>query len=186
MGADREVKDYRGYELVAAKRDGRFQGVVWKNKKRAGSCVGTSIDDVMAQLRALVDETLGAMAKARTAPPSGEEYVEALKSILKKLSDSHVAMLKAHYRAPDQTLTATELARAAGYSAYSAANLQYGNVGKLLHEALPFELSKRADGSLVYTSALATAGDSNGAEEHWRWKLRPGVAFAIEKLGLSA
>ena len=105
---------------------------------------------------------------------------------MKKLSDSHVAMLKAHHRASDQTLTATELAAAAGYSSYSATNLQYGNVGKYLYEALPTELSTRADGSLVYTSALATAGERTGAEEHWRWKLRPQVAFAIETLGLSA
>ena len=186
MKSDHLVEDYRGHELVAAKKDGGFQGVVWKNKKRAGKCVGTGMDDVMSQLRGLVDETLGAVARARTAPPDGDEYVGAFKFIAKKLSGSHLAMLKAHYRAPDQTLTPTELAKAAGYSNYNAANLQYGNVGKLLNEVLPIELSTRADGSPVYTSALATEGERVGAEEHWRWKLRPQVAFAIEALGFAA
>ena len=186
MKSDHVVKDYRGHELVAAKKDGGFQGAVWKNKNRTGKCVGTGIDDVMLQLQGLVDEALGAVARARTAPPDGDEYVGAFKFIAKKLSDNHVAMLKAHYRAPDQTLTATELAKAAGYATYKAANLQYGNVGKLLYEALPIELSSRADGSPVYTSALATEGERVGAEEHWRWKLRPQVAFAIEALGFAA
>ena len=95
-------------------------------------------------------------------------------------------MLKAPYRAPNQTITATELATAAGYKSYSAANLQYGNVGKALYEELPVEIPAREDGSLIYTSALATAGEKTEAEVHWAWKLRPEVAYAIEHLGLAA
>ena len=95
-------------------------------------------------------------------------------------------MLKAHYHAPDQTLTASQLANAAGYDDYSSANLHYGRVGKLLNDVLPIELHRRSDGTPVYTSALATPGDRTTDEQHWTWKLRPQVAFAIEQLGLAS
>jgi hypothetical protein len=170
---------------VAARSGGGYQGVVWRNKKKLHTNIGDSLKDVLQKLRQYVDETLEQTARGRTAPPSGEEYVAAFQRMLPTLSDGHCAMLKAHYRAPDKTLTATKLAAAAGYSNYSAANLQYGNVGKALYEELPVELRRRADGTLIYTSALATAGETSDSDEHWTWKLRPEVAYAIERLGLA-
>ena len=94
-------------------------------------------------------------------------------------------MLKAHYHAKDQMITATQLAEAAGYANHNAANLHYGRVGYLLNEELPIKLQRRKkDDKPIATFALATAGDQKGAEEYWTWKLRPGVAYAIERLGL--
>lgn len=95
-------------------------------------------------------------------------------------------MLKAHYHAPDQTLTPTRLAESAGYNDYSSANLHYGKVGKLLNDVLPIVLLEQSDGTPVYASALATPGDRTTDEQYWTWKLRPEVAFAIEQLGLAA
>ena len=47
------------------------------------------------------------------AVPSIADYVEAFRNILPSLSDSHLAMLRAHYLAPGRSLTAAELTEAA-------------------------------------------------------------------------
>ena len=39
-------------------------------------------------------------------------------------------LFRAHYSAPNHTLTSTELADAAGYKGWQGANLQYGLLGK--------------------------------------------------------
>lgn len=186
MRNDRIVEPYRAHELVAAETARGYQGVVWKDGKKVHSCIGVSLENVLENLRQHVDASFNELAQQRTQPPSGEEYVEAFRKVLRNLSDRHCVMLKAHYHAPQQTITATQLAKAARYSSYSAANLQYGNVGKALYEELPIDLQKKADGTPIYTSALATARETAESEAHWTWQMRPEVAYAIEQLGLAA
>lgn len=53
------------------------------------------------------------IATSRPAAPSVSDYVKAFRSILPSLNESHFAMLRAHYMAPDRSLTATELTEAA-------------------------------------------------------------------------
>lgn len=108
----------------------------------------------------------------------------AFSSIQDRLSDGQRAMLKVHYNAPDRTLTATELATAAGYESHSAVNLQYGFLGKWLHEELLCALPEREDGTKIYTFALATGLDDGKAEVEWRWVLKPEAATALQQLGL--
>ena len=184
--ADHVVDSYRGYKIVAGRQKSECKGVVWDGSEKIHTCSAGSLDDAMRQMKDFLDNKHDARLKSRTKPPSGEEYVDAFRKILHNLADNYVAMLKAHYHAPDKTLTATQLAEAAGYNDYSSANLHYGKVGKLLNDVMPIELYRRSDGTTVYTSALATPGDRTTDEQFWTWKLRPQVAFAIEQLGLAA
>ena len=177
--------EYRGYVLVSRFHDGEFRGRAQKGKDRF-DVLGSGLEDVVTRLMSHVDARLDQIVAARLSPPSSTEYVEAVKKILGGLSDGHIAMLRAHYMAPNRSMTATQLAEAAGYKAYGAANLQYGLVGKALFEELPVKLLKRADGTLIYTSALAEAGNQSGPEDHWVWKMRAEVAEAVRELGLVA
>jgi hypothetical protein len=185
MRDDRHRESYRGHDLVVAKEGSVWHGVAWKSSKKLRRCTESSSADALADLQRFVDGSLDDIASRRTGSPSEEEYVTAFRKMLDVLTDKHRAMLKAHYHAPNQTMTATELAKAAGYRDYSATNLQYGNVGKRLYEELPTILAKRADGSPVYTSALATEGQRELAENHWTWKMRSAVAFALKQVGLT-
>ena len=184
MTSDEANQEYRGHTIVARLHEGRPKGRVYKDKQVVPDCEGQSISELRENLKSFVDDRLDEIAEQRDTPPSGEEYVYAFHKIHEGLSDGHCAMLKAHYHAENQTITATELAEAAGYANYSAANLQYGLVGFALNEELPIKLPRRDDGTPVATAALATPGEKNGSEAHWTWKLRPGVSYAIEKLGL--
>ena len=180
---DRVVEDYRGYQLVAAAKGASFVGKAWKD----GTCIlnadGNSLSEVLVLLKISVTKVLEHRAESEP-PPDVAQCTDALRAILPSLSDRQLAMLKAHYRAKDRCLTATDLAKAAGYANYSAVNLQYGNVGRLMWEAVPRKLPVGADGEPIYTFALAEAGDRDSPEHEWVWRMRPEVAAAIKELGL--
>lgn len=184
MATERKVEEYRKYTLISAFFKGEYIGRVSKGKDLILEIKGHGIDEVMERLKQHVDEIFAKLIAPDAADPETQQYIDAFKRIVNNLSDGHCAMLKAHYHAPEQTITATELAAAALYRNYGAANLQYGLVGKMLYEELPTHLPTRGDGTPIFTYALATAGESSGPEDHWRWKLRPQVACAIEVLGL--
>ena len=185
MSNDRVIEEYRRHKLLSAFHEGKFKGRVWKDKELVTEIEGEGIDDVLGRLREFVDSRLQEKVDSRVDAPEVDEYVQALRSMLGDFTDGHLAMMKAHYNADDQCITATQLAEAARYSNYGAANLQYGNIGKAVYEELLMPLPKRKDGTPIYTYALATAGDPTGKEVYWVWKLRPEVSAAIEILGLN-
>jgi hypothetical protein len=53
------------------------------------------------------------VAASLPAVPSVSDYVEAFRRILPSLGESHLAMLRAHYMAPDRSLTTSELTEVA-------------------------------------------------------------------------
>ena len=185
MDKDRIVEEYRRHKLLSARHKGKYKGRVWKGNELLKEIEGDGIDDVLAKLKEFVDSRFQDQIDGEINVPEVAEYVQALRLMLGHFTDGHMAMLRAHYNANDQCITATQLAEAAGYSNYGAANLQYGNIGKAIYEELLMALPTRKDGTPIYTYALATAGDPTSEEEHWVWKLRPEVSQAIEILGLN-
>jgi len=184
---DRKLEDYRRHKILAAYHDGAYRGRAWKSNNLLIELVGSSLDDVLTQLRARIDGHLSDQAASRTAPPAKREYVEAFRKMLPDLTAGHIAMLRAHCKATERCLTAGQLAKAAGYRSYGAANLQYGLVGRMLFDELSTDLPRRADGSLIYTCALAAAPSNHAEpEEQWVWEMLPEVAAAIEELGFRA
>ena len=185
MLTKRTVEQYRNHVLLSAYFRNEYVGRVSKSGEVLFEVKGTGIDNNLQQLRVFVDERLAQLTAPGVKAPEVQGYIDAFTRIVKKLSAGHAAMLKAHYEAPEQTITATELAAAANYRNYSAANLQYGIVGKALFDELPIPLPTRKDGTPIYTFALAEAGERSGDEDHWHWKMRPQVATALEHLGLT-
>jgi len=104
---------------------------------------------------------------------TARDYSRALRQI--KPAPHHKRMLQAHYHAPERTLTAKQMSRAMGYQGYRAANRHYGELGKLVAQALRCHLR----GHLPLW-ALVTFTQPHG---EWHWTLRPEVAKAIEQLG---
>jgi hypothetical protein len=186
MTQDRVTETYRNYLLVAALHKGKFRGRAFKADEAQFDVEGSSVQDTLGLLRSRVDEVLTNLVKQRQSEPvTSPEYVAAFKIILNRLSDGQLAMLKAHVNAPRRTLTATELAAAAGYEHYAAASLHYGLVGRWLSEELLYPLPQRADGTKIYTCALADGLDEGTTESQWHWVMKPEVAAALESLGLN-
>jgi hypothetical protein len=70
--------------------------------------------------------------------PTVSAYKAAFSSIRNQLSAAQMAMLSAQYLMPDHTVTATQLALAAGYANYRAANLHLKTLCKEHNPPLPF------------------------------------------------
>ncbi|WP_426265918.1 hypothetical protein [Sphingomonas sp. LHG3443-2] len=157
--------------------------------------VADDADDALAAMKAKLDARDATITEGRGKDgcPSALEYAEAFARV--KMSPGHEAMLKAHLDAPDHCLTATELAAAAGYANWSAANLQYGLLGQAVAVDLSFNPRTRDDGTTIWTTALAdSAGRLNDdvdsaslhrsmerreEDQHFEWTLRPQVVEAL-------
>jgi hypothetical protein len=157
-----------------------FRGAKVATKTVAAATRGAAI----LAAKQLLDER-AAELRARRSPddyPCVDEVREAFDAI--SIGKGALLMLEAHIAAPDQILTATQLAEAAGYADYVVANSQYGGLGRALAEEMEWEPAERSDGSPVWTFALATDADfvarRAGVEVtgHWRWQLRPEVSEA--------
>jgi hypothetical protein len=124
----------------------------------------------------------------RTAPAAiatPATYTKGLLAIRdKNLPDSHFAMLRAQCRAPESTITATQLAEAAGYENYNAANLQFGTLACKVAELIGFRPENRADGTAMWWTTLSYA-TTDGAESdtgHFQFVMRPELMEALRTM----
>ncbi len=102
-----------------------------------------------------------------------EEYIAAFNQIA--VAPHHMRMLQAHYHAPRHTLTATQMSKALGYPKYTASNLHYGRLGRLVGDNLGWR-------PLPEQTVFVLVTFEKPARE-WLWIMRPAVATALEKLG---
>ena len=186
MSNQRTKECYRNYVLLSAFNKGKFRGRIWKNKKKIHDIEGLSVDAVFSTLKDMVDDIIDKKVRERGgACPKAKEYIAAFKAIMGVIHVGQFAMLKAHYNAPDRSMTATQLAHAANYAGYESANLQYGMLGDKLNAELNMELPKTNDGKPIRTFVLATGNDFETDEGEWIWVMRPEVAEAVEYFGLN-
>lgn len=174
------------FQMVARERAGAWNGVVWHRGEDATHTIvhraeGTDADTVLTSLRDYVGEALASSAAARGgAVPSVEETAAALRRVLTTATDNQRAMLKAHFQAPDRTLTASQLAEVVSYKSYGGANAQYGGLGLKLQAELPSEMPRDTRGKVVATGSIASLEDQRSSrEEEWRWTMHPHVAAAL-------
>ncbi len=115
---------------------------------------------------------------------SQADFEDALAVV--QISDAQRLMLQAHYRATNRTLTATELARAAGYSDYVTANNLYGRLGKAVADAagLPPAPAQRRDDAVVWTGVLAWGTGEPDEHGQYRWRMYDALARAIAALNM--
>lgn len=109
---------------------------------------------------------------------SAAQYAEAYRQVEPKLTEAQRTMLQSHAAAADASRSMEQLAIAAGYSGYEAANVQYGKMAGLIAEALGI------NGLPQKTMVLAETAGQPAHGEHWRWKLRPAFMQALRDVGL--
>lgn len=195
MGSDFQSEAFGKYIIRSGFNAGVWQARALRGHQvvgdtQSGDTRQAAIEAVKANLSAR-DAAIRA-ERGRDGSPSALEYAEAFDRI-GRLPKGHEAMLDAHLKAPDHLITATQLADAAGYANWSAANLQYGKLARRLAEELDYNPPLRDDGTPIWTYALATSPDegdlspdrflaalARGLEEpHFEWHLRPQVAEVL-------
>lgn len=108
-------------------------------------------------------------------PPGVAAYKAAFLACRTVWADLDLPMLEAHYRAPDHTLTAGELAAAVGLPSYSAANLRYGIYAGHLCKAL----GRKPEFNI---EILVSFSGGVPGSEFIRWTMHPEVVAALEEL----
>ena len=116
-----------------------------------------------------------------------EEYIKALLQVRKTRlfeNKKYILMLKAQYSSPNHTITATQLADAAGYANYNAANLYYGSLGRAIAEALNYEPPKHKNGDPAWFFSIST--DNKPSEDtidgHYEFVMRTEFAEALKQM----
>jgi 5-methylcytosine-specific restriction enzyme A len=106
--------------------------------------------------------------------PSAGRFVEALRARW-PLHERRLAMLQAHYDAPNRTVTAPELASLVGYSGYRSVNRWYSHEAEQIGRLLNWQ----PEGLWLGVFVLF---DRRG--HTWHWIMRPELAQALEILGV--
>ena len=85
---------------------------------------------------------------------SKDQYLEALNSI--EMDDNQKKMLMEHFKAPNRSITYSELADAPGYKNHGAANLRYGKLAQKIGDYVGFDYihSKSRKGEKFHGSAI--------------------------------
>lgn len=185
-----EVKSIKSgpYTLVARLYEGRHHGFLWEAGKVVENDVADSLSAAWTRVCGRLYERLSQAAEARGAVPlDATETRNAFLAISSRLSAGQKAMLRAHLHAPDRCMTATQLAEAAGYRGYSAANLHYGLLGAMLYGEMPQRLPVRRDGSPIMTFMLAFGQNEDEApEREWIWKMRDSIGVGLREAQILA
>lgn len=183
------------YLIKAGRRGLMWQARAYLNDRQVGqNQVADTKDEALASLRDYLDKRDLVISAGRgpDGSPSALEYAEAFDR-LGKLPAGYEAMLEAHLDAPNHCITATQLAEAAGYENYNAANLHYGTLGQMVALEIGYNPPRRkSDGSTIWTGALAVPGNrksaddddwqalySRGDDGYFLWRLRPQVVEAL-------
>ena len=113
-------------------------------------------------------------------PVSTNEYEAALEAVEAEMKEKQFEMLRAQYGAPNQAVTASELATLVGYDHFLPVNSLYGRLGRLLAEELNQSPKNQSAEFKHWWSVLSTGESTNRGFE---WKMRPQLAEALEELG---
>ena len=107
--------------------------------------------------------------------PTAAEFTKGLKS-LRRPGGRQLDFLRAHCAAPAGVMTATRLAKAAGYRSSDGINLQYG----LLAQRIGKALGRRDVDITLLVDGVTPKSVTN---EHWLLSIKPQFAAALKRAG---
>lgn len=179
---------YRGHTIVAAVLRGKPAAQVYVGTTRVTPerFEGATVEDAIDRARVWIDTQRSAIILARRAPCIGttDEYTSYFAA--SPPEGGRRAMLVAHAAASNLTLSAGQLAEAAGWPDFGSANLHYGLLGKEVAQALELKLPHHADGTIIATAALAGSAGPDWKQINgiFYWRMYEEVAEALSRLNI--
>lgn len=114
---------------------------------------------------------------------TAEQFKAALLKVRDKvgITANDLAMLRAHYRAPNHTISTTRLAQEIGFS---PVNIQYGILARHVGDALNVSLPRTPSGDPHWWRTLAYGNDGAPQIEDGRyeWIMRPELVQALQEM----
>ena len=115
-----------------------------------------------------------------------EQFKAALLAVRDSVADinPYLAMLRAHCRAPNHTISTTRLAQAVDLPSYSSANLQYGKLAHEVADALHYSPGPFPGGNKHWwrTLAYGNEGVPQTDDGHYEWIMRPELVQALQAM----
>ena len=174
-----------GWRANAHLRNARKGGVVVARAtaETEAAVIAAIRADLTARDAALVAQRQEQPDMGFTVPAAGE-YADALAVVT--VTPAQRAMLTAHAASGDAGLTATALARAAGYAGYEGANMHYGKLGRAVADVLGMAppQSQIRDEDLWTGVMAAWVPTPEDAEAAGRWVMYPALREALSDSGL--
>jgi len=160
----RNIEDviYRRHNIKVIARAVGFQARAFRGLLPIGDIITQSTyEGAVSAVRDFLDREAADLLRERgeSGVPCATEFGRALAQV--RMNKPQEAMLMAHLRAPMHTLTATELAQAAGYEDYVVANSMYGKLGFALAHELDWVPSGTSSEQVTWTFALADDADNH-------------------------
>lgn len=107
---------YRRYVIRTLAAGGKVRARAFLGSRAVGDAEGRLLEDALRNMRTLLDERDARHRGAREdGVPTTDEFLDAFARLDRQIGEHHWLMLKALLAAPGRTLTATEIAAAAGY-----------------------------------------------------------------------
>ena len=105
-----------------------------------------------------------------------EQYKAALLRVRDRIGfdPKDIAMLKAHCRAPNHTISTFQLAKELGYANHGSVNMAYGRLAHDVADALNYTPKPNAKGDSHWWRTLAYGkdGEPDNDDGHYQWVMR--------------
>ncbi|MCG3147930.1 MAG: hypothetical protein PCFJNLEI_01371 [Verrucomicrobiae bacterium] len=115
-----------------------------------------------------------------------EQFQTALLAVRDRdgIPPKHLAMLRAHCRAPNHTISTARLAPLVGYASHSVVNMQYGTLAHHLADALHYRPGPFSDGQPHWWRTLANGNDGAPVTDDggYEWIMRPELVQALQEM----
>ncbi len=112
---------------------------------------------------------------------TAEDYIRAFAALLREgIAEKYVALLQAHFKAPQHTATWAQIAKAVGYANGNAVNLHYGTLASRVAHHLG--VVEPPQGFWLFV--LVRWADERDASGHTAFVLRRPVIEALTQLGI--
>ena len=120
-----------------------------------------------------------------TSIATAKQFKTALLSVRDRvgISTKDLALLRAHCRAPDHTISTLRLAQDLGFPNYSTVNMQYGTLAHHIADALHHIPGPFPDGKTHWWHTLAFGNNAESIEaESYEWIMRPELVQALQEM----
>lgn len=179
-------EDYCNFDLIARCWNDEYRGRVWKNKDRIADFEGSDLDEIMAELHAIVDEIQRKKRQKRgRKKPAAAEIAEAILSAEPKLTRAQKMMLVLHSKTINKRLSVKAISRLGEYATAELAFADYAMVARRVCDELAYAPGSRkkdlypgatllfaeeiAMGSVTLESVLTLRPEIEAALEILQW-----------------
>jgi hypothetical protein len=109
-----------------------------------------------------------------------EQFKAALLAVRDRIgiSPKDLALLRAHCRAPNHTISTFKLAKELGYTSHGDVNKSYGKFAHDVCDALHCVLPKAPDDEAHWWRTLAYGNEA----DHYEWIMRPELVQALQEM----